>query len=415
MKTAKTILVCYIFLFIELLIGGSILRDDATAIASFILLFVDVVVCLILEHLIKTFDDEYDTDNEHQIPTMKKVGIVFFVLQGISLFSSTMYSTLQGEPLLGTSIPNTIGRFVFAIIGTILIIVSDVRRKKVARVKEQNNPLSYNTPDALNVSPSPVYNTQNDKGEKDKQNDDENDSNNEDDTERARINFFLMLIFAVPFIIGMIALGSREDDLSHFGESAIIACIGTIVLFIAQTIFKKIREKKPKEQENEAPPSPPQQENVQPQTDLPPTTETKEPTDQEKFLKLYGKLKLNGGIKFTRDFINEEECLLLIDICKRMPHAPNPHFFIQISSISAESFGGKLVLVYGLRYRAGSIGENVFILLTIDQNNSPRIFTLETHFDKYSLCEYRNGSHLNYGSIELQALPDRMNDILWKS
>lgn len=139
MKTIKTLTLILFPLFSGLFIGSAINNDAPTCIGSLILLSIDIIVGIIAEHFSKYSDDDEndeDTENDQKIPTIKKIGIVLFVLQAVGLISAL----IQGDSIFGSGFANLLGRFSFTIVGIILFFVADRRQKNTTEAETAPTP-----------------------------------------------------------------------------------------------------------------------------------------------------------------------------------------------------------------------------------------------------------------------------------
>lgn len=131
----------------------------------------------------------------------------------------------------------------------------------------------------------------------------------------------------------------------------------------------------------------------------------------EKMNAIFLRLKLNGGARLVQNIKADEAGRFLLIVCENMPHAPSNNLFNGLYVISVEDLGDEPAIVYSFKSMQGTIGQLVFLFLVRTKNTKLRLFTVETSFP-FALCEYANGSHLNYGQIELADVPTRITEIL---
>ena len=120
----------------------------------------------------------------------------------------------------------------------------------------------------------------------------------------------------------------------------------------------------------------------------------------------------SNGARLVNSINDDEMGFFLRHLCRKMIHAPVPYTLIPLCAISPEDLGVGKAIVYSFRYNISSYCENVFIFLVRTDENKLRFFTVETSCYKFMLCEYADGRHLNYGTVELKNVPTRIKEIL---
>lgn len=126
-------------------------------------------------------------------------------------------------------------------------------------------------------------------------------------------------------------------------------------------------------------------------------------------------LKAEGGARLVNSYSADETIQLLIDVCKHKTYARRHISLNQLYATTlAEPLDGRHALVYAFRYIPTLIGQNALIFLVRTKANRLRLFTIETSFP-FALCEYSDNEHSNYGQVELEDVPARINEILSKS
>lgn len=132
----------------------------------------------------------------------------------------------------------------------------------------------------------------------------------------------------------------------------------------------------------------------------------------DKFNSIYTSLKSNGGARLINSINSDVAGEFLLDLCSQMPHAPLPYTLTRLSAVFVEDLNGYHSVVYAFEYYPNSICQNVFIFLVNTKKEEIRFFTVETDFSTFCLCEYAGDMHINYGSVELNNIPERIKEIL---
>ena len=71
------------------------------------------------------------------------------------------------------------------------------------------------------------------------------------------------------------------------------------------------------------------------------------------------------------------------------------------------------IIIYELYFDRSMVCQNVLIVLVKTKSDKLRMFVVETSFGgMYMLCEYINGSHMNYGPIEIGNVISKIENIL---
>ena len=103
---------------------------------------------------------------------------------------------------------------------------------------------------------------------------------------------------------------------------------------------------------------------------------------------------------------------LLIDVCEFLPHAPLPWTIKMVDSARSFKLGEAHVISYVFRYRLNSIGDNALLFIARTTERKIRLFTVETHRERFYLCEYCGYSHLNYGTVDPKMALKRVTEQL---
>ena len=83
-----------------------------------------------------------------------------------------------------------------------------------------------------------------------------------------------------------------------------------------------------------------------------------------------------------------------------------------IMDVVAEDVGNNFVLVYECNYLPYVMCQNAQVILVETENKGIRVFTLETSFMGYVLCEYTGTAHNNYGSVDANSFRPLLLDII---
>ena len=130
----------------------------------------------------------------------------------------------------------------------------------------------------------------------------------------------------------------------------------------------------------------------------------------EKMNEIYLRLKLDGA-RLVQDLSFDEAGQFLFSVCEKIMYAPSKNMFYGLQVIVADDFGDNPVIVYGSNSIAGIVGQIVFVFLVHIINKEIRLFTVEVSAP-FALCEYADGSHINYGQIELENIPASIKKII---
>ena len=132
------------------------------------------------------------------------------------------------------------------------------------------------------------------------------------------------------------------------------------------------------------------------------------------FDEIYSSLEIYGGAIFTGCMMADEAEAFLNYVCENMPYAPYVHTHM-LFLVSIENLDGEPAILYSFKYPSNGICQNVFIFLVRTKEGKIRLFTVETSFNGFVLCEYADGCHKNYSSVELENVPTRIKEILAKA
>ncbi len=132
----------------------------------------------------------------------------------------------------------------------------------------------------------------------------------------------------------------------------------------------------------------------------------------EEFDTVLTNLQNRGGVIENPSLETDEAGLLLLNVCGRMPHSLQPHMLRGLYLIAEEYLYRAPSILYACSCSAHSIGENAFVFLVRTDESGLRLFTVETHFSTFFLCEYTGNSHRNYGEVELNRVPEKIKEAL---
>ena len=132
----------------------------------------------------------------------------------------------------------------------------------------------------------------------------------------------------------------------------------------------------------------------------------------EQFEDVYLEIEDNGGTRGASYASGDEASALLLEVCMRMPHAPLPYTIAGLYAVSSENLDGEHALAFSFIFSQNSICQNVYIYLVHTKNDKIRLFAVETDYSKFVLCEYSGYSHINYGDVQLNDIPNEIKRIL---
>ena len=136
-----------------------------------------------------------------------------------------------------------------------------------------------------------------------------------------------------------------------------------------------------------------------------------EPVDlMKRFDELYSALGL-GNAKLVNGMDEDEHGCFLKSVCRQMPYAPPARWLRGLNWIAAERWAETPILIYAFENEHFVICQNVFVCLARTENEI-RFLNVEVGMNALILCEFRNGSHFNYGEVDLKELPDRIKALL---
>lgn len=134
---------------------------------------------------------------------------------------------------------------------------------------------------------------------------------------------------------------------------------------------------------------------------------------KERFDELYSALGY-GNVTIVNGMDDEEYGQFLKAVCRQMPYAPPAKWLTGLRRVGADLWDGIPVLLYKFENARWEICQNVLVCL-VRTPNELRFFSVEIDANSFMLCEFRNGSHLNYGDMDNTIeLPARVKEILRK-
>ena len=135
----------------------------------------------------------------------------------------------------------------------------------------------------------------------------------------------------------------------------------------------------------------------------------------EHFDKVYNKLAPEGDLHRIKSLFENEAGFLLLDVCDLIPHAPHIRSIAPIDAVMTSMADDIPILIYTFHYTPRSIGENVMIIIAKTKDSKIRMLALETHRERYYLCEYIGHSHMNYGEVAPEKLGTEIVKMLHKN
>lgn len=99
-------------------------------------------------------------------------------------------------------------------------------------------------------------------------------------------------------------------------------------------------------------------------------------------------------------------------IVSKLPYGGQKLAHENIMDVVAEDVGNNFVLVYECDYLPYVMCQNAQVILVETENKGIRVFTLETSFMGYVLCEYTGTAHNNYGSVDANSFRPLLLDII---
>lgn len=110
---------------------------------------------------------------------------------------------------------------------------------------------------------------------------------------------------------------------------------------------------------------------------------------------------------------SDEAAQFLLSVCERMLGTQSVTHFEGLYLITIGNLKETPSLTYTFKVHKEVIGSILNVYLVRDVDNI-RFFTVEISFP-YALCEYKDGKHINYGQMDLQSVPQKIESILAQS
>lgn len=134
----------------------------------------------------------------------------------------------------------------------------------------------------------------------------------------------------------------------------------------------------------------------------------------QRFTEIYNKIRAEGGARLVRSLQEEEAGQFLRTVCLQMPYAPAERWLVGARAVCIEKWDETPVILYIFDNERWEICQNCYVILANTRDDGLRFFCVEADSAGWMLCEYHDGSHINYGVVDLKVLPERVKEILKK-
>ena len=114
----------------------------------------------------------------------------------------------------------------------------------------------------------------------------------------------------------------------------------------------------------------------------------------------------------TEHIMQDEAGRLLLDLCASMPYAPRRDDIFKMLGLVAIKTDGRPSIYYIISPAGAVCIEYLCLCIVREKDGRLRLFSLELSPHYTYLCEFANGSHINYGDVRLPDMPDRIEQIL---
>lgn len=129
------------------------------------------------------------------------------------------------------------------------------------------------------------------------------------------------------------------------------------------------------------------------------------------FDKCYASFSSRKETKEIKSVLSCELGFLLLDVCSSFNHPMLMRSAHLVYEAVIDTVNEVRIIAYTSSVRLNTIGECAMILLA-RADDGIRLLALETHFNKFYLCEYTENSHRNYGEVEKETVKAVLAKIL---
>ena len=106
--------------------------------------------------------------------------------------------------------------------------------------------------------------------------------------------------------------------------------------------------------------------------------------------------------------------MLLFSASVSLYYGPSVESLMQVKRALSIPIGNRLAIFYILMHDPATIAENAVLVLVRVSPEEARLFSMETHRNKYFLCEYAGSRQINYGEVAAEKFEERLGEILDK-